>query len=252
MKRNIIFILALVISVDLFSQDLLQGFIKYNVERSYYHELPSGKKELYSTKTYSGTLFYKDKETLYKEISNESLSENQEKRLQDGTITVIPANADITQSIVYKNYEKKEIVYSFSPIQGRLGNFLKDTIRNQNWESTNEEKEINKRKCTKFILKSFFNTDWTAWIDLSVSINEGPWRFYDLPGLLVELIADNKTQKYTLQEIGIGTKLTNKSLFPEEMNTAKIYNKADYEKIEKQKKERIRLILEQNNKQNQQ
>ena len=144
------------------------------------------------------------------------------------------------------------IYYSFSPVQGRLGSFLKDTVREMKWESTVDEKVINKRVCTKFVLKSFFNTNWTAWIDLSLPFSEGPWRFTNLPGLIVELTADNETQKYILMEISMGTKISNETLYPSELKTAKVYNKTEYEKIEKDKKERVRLIMEQNNKQNQQ
>jgi GLPGLI family protein len=251
MKNLTLIILSILIIAKSKGQDTTQGFLKYNVVKNYFHEMPSGKKELYDTKNYSAVLYYKGNEILYKEISGEIKTQNEEKRLSNGGITVIPVDIEKTQSVVYKNYLSNEIVYSFSGVQGRLGNFLKDTIRIQNWESTTNDSLINNRKCTKFYLKSFYNTNWTAWIDLNTPFTDGPWRFSHSPGLIVELISDNDTQKYTLQEINLSTTLENKFLYPEEIKSAKVYNKTDYEKIEKEKKERIRLIMEQNNKQNQ-
>jgi GLPGLI family protein len=251
MKNLTILILSFVIIGKSLGQDTLQGFLKYNVAKNYFHEMPSGKKELYDTKNYSAVLYYKGNEVLYKEISGDIKTQSEEKRLSNGAITVIPVDIEKTQSVVYKNYQSNEITYSFSGVQGRLGNFLKDTLRTQIWESTTNDSIINKRKCTKFYLKSFYNTNWVAWIDLNTPFTDGPWRFSHLPGLIVELVADNDTQKYTLQEIGLGVNLENKELYPEEIKKAKVYNKTDYEKIEKEKKERIRLIMEQNNKQNQ-
>lgn len=251
MKKIILNFIPIIFCFTCYCQDSLQqGYLKYNVEKKYFHQMPSGKKELYDSRNYSASLYYKGNETLYKEFSGEIVSDNQEKRLSNGALSVIPSNAEKTQMVVYKNYDENKITYSFSPIQGRLGNFLFDTIRNQNWESTNEDKIINNRKCTKFVLDSFYNTRWTAWIDLNVPFTEGPWRFLNLPGLVIELVADNETQKFTLQEMGIGVTISNVSLMPDELKTAKIYNKTEYEKIEKDKKERIRLIMEQNNKHN--
>jgi GLPGLI family protein len=220
------------------------------------------KRELFQSKKFNAILYFKNKEILYKEITTEKISEAQPAMLSNGTIT-LTGNEDKVQMIVYKNYEQNKIYYTDNPIAelGRLGSFITDSIRLIYWEGSAEERIINGRRCTKYIAVDTFISPinnrksiskWTAWVDLSVPFSEGPMNFNNLPGLVVQLGSDDDEQSYntqlsfTLQEIGIGSKIDKVTLYPEELEkAARIYTKAEYDKKMKDLVERLRVMSEQ-------
>ncbi|CAM4110996.1 GLPGLI family protein [Gillisia hiemivivida] len=84
-----------------------------------------------------------------------------------------------------------------------LGNQLITTTEElilQNWKATGEEETINGRSCVKLVT-SYRGRDYIAYVDLSVPVNFGPWKFNNFPGLPV-LVKDTENKlSWTLSKI---------------------------------------------------
>lgn len=73
-------------------------------------------------------------------------------------------------------------------IEAYGGNFylVQDTYGKQPWVITSETKNIKGHTCTKATL-SFRGRNWEAWFAQDIPLPYGPWKFYGLPGLIVEV-----------------------------------------------------------------
>lgn len=87
---------------------------------------------------------------------------------------------------VYKN-QKENMLLSEEYIMDRKF-LIKDTLTKFNWKLSNEEQEINGYKCKKAIAGQT-----TAWYCPEIPINDGPYIFWGLPGLIIKLQHQNKT-----------------------------------------------------------
>ena len=63
------------------------------------------------------------------------------------------------------------------------------------WKLINEEKEILSQKCFKAIT-SFRGRNFIAWYTKDIPINDGPYKFSGLPGLILEVYDDNENFHY--------------------------------------------------------
>ena len=70
--------------------------------------------------------------------------------------------------------------------------------RNLGWKLQNERRKIHDFNCQKATI-NLYGREWIAWFTHEIPINDGPYKFYNLPGLIVE-ISDNKNY-YTFQLI---------------------------------------------------
>jgi GLPGLI family protein len=57
------------------------------------------------------------------------------------------------------------------------------------WKIGNETKKIGENNCKK-ATTLFRGRKYTAWFAEGIPINKGPWKFYGLPGLIVEVYDD--------------------------------------------------------------
>lgn len=80
---------------------------------------------------------------------------------------------------------------------------------NFNWQIENEFKEINGYKVQKATV-NVFNRDFVAWFTESISINDGPYKFKGLPGLIVEIYDTNKEHYFCM--VGLENKKMDTSL----------------------------------------
>lgn len=93
----------------------------------------------------------------------------------------------------------KRLVHSFGFIVN--DNFLvKETMPKIPWKTTGNQKVISERKCTEFEV-TFRGRKYNAWVDLTVPFGFGPWKLQDLPGLAIQIIADNGKMKWSLKSI---------------------------------------------------
>lgn len=69
------------------------------------------------------------------------------------------------------------------------------------WKITNETKNVGTYTCTKATLKNFYGRDYIAWFASEIPINSGPYKFRDLPGLILEVYDTNKNLHITVTTI---------------------------------------------------
>ncbi|WP_276875737.1 GLPGLI family protein [Chryseobacterium joostei] len=66
-----------------------------------------------------------------------------------------------------------------------------------NWKITSEKKNIGTLKCQAAILK-YAGRNYKAWFTNDIPVSDGPYKFYGLPGLIVEMEDDKKHYKFEL------------------------------------------------------
>ncbi len=89
---------------------------------------------------------------------------------------------------IYKNYKEKKIVFTdFVPFDSFLYEEDLNTIK---WVIINEKKKFLGYNIQKAVT-NYGGRNWVAWFTPDIPINEGPYKFYGLPGLILE-IRDSK------------------------------------------------------------
>lgn len=85
---------------------------------------------------------------------------------------------------VYKNYEENKL----HVIDNINNNFfiIEENLIPQDWVIYDETMTIEGYKCQKAEC-NWRGRDWIAWFTQEIQINEGPWKFYGLPGLIIKL-----------------------------------------------------------------
>lgn len=100
---------------------------------------------------------------------------------------------------VIKNFEKNNISYYDYIVKD---NFIYEEKPDFNWKITGETKEIGNLKC-QAALVTYAGRDYKAWFTNEIPVFDGPYKFYGLPGLIVE-IEDSKKQ-YTFELVSYKT-----------------------------------------------
>ncbi len=75
-----------------------------------------------------------------------------------------------------------------------------EVLQKLQWISTGAEQLVNRRECIKMVSK-FRGRDYVAYVDLSVPVNFGPWKFNSFPGLPVLIYDTENKLKWTLIKI---------------------------------------------------
>lgn len=79
-----------------------------------------------------------------------------------------------------------------------LNDFFKIESKDEmTWELSSETKTIGNYKLQKATTK-FGDRKWTAWFNTEITLNEGPYKFLGLPGLIFEITDDKQNFKFTL------------------------------------------------------
>lgn len=79
-----------------------------------------------------------------------------------------------------------------------LNDFFKIESKDEmTWELSSETKTIGNYKLQKAATK-FGGRNWTAWFSSEITLNEGPYKFRGLPGLIFEITDDKQNFKFTL------------------------------------------------------
>ncbi|WP_394773290.1 GLPGLI family protein [Flavobacterium sp.] len=122
-----------------------------------------------------------------------------------------------------------------------------DNIKNSNYKITeqlpvmnwklskdNEVKKIDTFICNKAFL-SFRGRNYIAWYTPYVALPFGPWKFYGLPGLILEIYDTNNNYHWTVSKITYPSTKTFDLSVLDKQNTKDITLKGFVEEIEKQK-----------------
>ncbi|MEG1229789.1 MAG: GLPGLI family protein [Flavobacterium sp.] len=81
---------------------------------------------------------------------------------------------------------------------------------NYEWKITSETKKIKNYTCYK-ATTNFRGNNFEVWFTPDIPINAGPWKWYGLPGLIVEATDTDKSEIYLLEKV---EKLTTEIPFP--------------------------------------
>ena len=89
-------------------------------------------------------------------------------------------------TFVYKNYlSKKAKVITQVPGDDYLWTY-EEALPAQQWTVCEEFRIIKDYSCQK-ATTSYMGRDYTAWFTLDIPVPEGPWKFYGLPGMILEV-----------------------------------------------------------------
>lgn len=156
---------------------------------------------------------YSLKKTLYKQIFSEILKDT----------TIIDSNGLVnelksitsSENIIFKDLSKKIFFQEYSVLDSNFS--VKDNLKDFNWELTDEEFIVKGYKCKKAISKTEKNII-KAWYCEDIPINDGPDRFYGLPGFILKI----EIGEYSIIEID------QLKLLDEKINFEKPQNKSKY------------------------
>ena len=133
------------------------------------------------SKFYSYTTFFRDS------IINSMSVAEQENMLLNNSAGLVNFTSKYPQGekyTIYKNYLDSTITHTDKQLMEKMRYI--ETMPKQNWKILSEIKEIAGYKCQKATC-SFRGRNYIAWFTRDIPINEGPWKFNGLPGLIVKV-----------------------------------------------------------------
>lgn len=86
-------------------------------------------------------------------------------------------------------YPQKGEMLCYEETAGELGNYT-EPFSEQSWSISDSIKTVLDYECI-MAETDYHGRHWTAWFTLEIPINNGPWKFCGLPGLILEATADN-------------------------------------------------------------
>ena len=129
-------------------------------------------------------------------------------------------NTDSNLSVSQQHDKIGDICYkdlSENIFKGRVQVFNKayiyeETNSKMSWELKEDQKQIGNYTCQKATVK-FRGRDYEAWFTNSIPVSSGPWKFYGLPGLILEVKDKSNDISFVIDQIKF---LPNeKIIFPE-------------------------------------
>ena len=93
--------------------------------------------------------------------------------------------ADYFPEDVYKTYsENKMTVFYRTPSSGPVLKYTED-LKLMNWSIKNETKTINGYLCQR-ATSTYRGRNWNVWFTMQIPVSDGPWKFFGLPGLILQ------------------------------------------------------------------
>jgi len=101
---------------------------------------------------------------------------------------------------IFKNYPENKI--TVTDLGSQIGGNFKyeDELNNQKWEIKSDTSTVLSYLCQKAIT-TFRGRTYEAWFTTEIPINNGPWKFGGLPGLILKI--SDKKQYFVFECIGI-------------------------------------------------
>ena len=203
MIKYIVVILFLFSSIqNLFCQNTITDSTKYQVIYNFEYQMDSS--DVSSKNSTEMVLMLGKKYSLFQSVNlkyNDSLKKaivNSGADISSGISQLISARKgnrfnykilkSTEQTLVYDHYFSNKFIY-------------KDEER-INWTLTTEKANISGYNCTK-ALTSFAGRNYTAWFTQEIPINDGPYKFKGLPGLIVKI--EDSQAHYTFSLISFET-----------------------------------------------
>ncbi len=209
--KNIIYLLLFILVENPVNGQIANSF-KKTTEFTYDGILINKRKIVTN---YTGVLLLNDTISAW----GEEISKNN-KPINNDSVKQILVNREMA-FVVFKDLKKNQIIFTQKAgfLEDKL-NVFTDTIDMFKWTLLKENKEVNNLKCKKAIC-THRGRKYEAWYTLEIPINNGPWKFGNLPGLIVEITSIDKYISWKL----IGIENTNKKIL-EGLETKETF--ADY------------------------
>ncbi len=135
------------------------------------------------------------------------------------------------KTYIYKNYPQGNITVTDGlSMQDYI---YEDELNAQQWEIKDSTKTILDYPCQMAVC-DFRGREWTAWFTTDIPVNDGPWKFGGLPGLIME--AYDKGSQYMFTIVGL-QKVENEPIyFSETYVGSKRFEKTNRKEFLKAKK----------------
>lgn len=134
-------------------------------------------------------LYYNKGESIYKPMHN--TEKEPDTNQPTSGMKIIMTGSDVC---VYKNQKSKEIISQEYIMDKKF--LITDSMKTSEWVLSDEVKEISNYKCRKAVSK---DGTTTVWYCPDIPVNDGPYLFRGLPGLIMQAEHFNKT--VTVQEL---------------------------------------------------
>jgi GLPGLI family protein len=177
--KKLKWILFLLLITNVFSQSKKYAFARIEYDVFYNTEIPNTKKGILEINLNdNNAVFLLSKSSLKSGITNE----NNEIKLIGKTGDRYMKTASDKKVIRYTENVKDETY------------LINDTIPEFKWEiNHSERKKIGEILCNKATL-TFRGRNYIAWYDMNTPLSFGPWKFNNLPGLILEIY--DETNRY--------------------------------------------------------
>lgn len=175
--KNLIFLLAALNSFGVFAQKEIHSVLEVKYDIYYNTEMPNTKKgTLFIDQTFSKSLFTygSDKSKKVEEINSEN---------------VINIKLKGTKRFNYVDFSLDSIYSKETIIDNDF--IIAEKKLNLKWALINESKTIDSLQVKKALLH-FRGRNYTAWYSEAYPIKFGPWKFQNLPGLIIEIYDETK------------------------------------------------------------
>ncbi|MBS1572943.1 MAG: GLPGLI family protein [Bacteroidetes bacterium] len=175
MKIFFLIICTFFINNNFFSQEKFNISVQYKLSYKIDSSKDEYKKENFILLANSNKGVYQSTTTYVKDSL--LTSKNEEiRKTADGYVT------DNNYYIIIE--PSKSLITHYQPYENSKFSYRNDN--KINWKLINETKEINGIKCKK-ATTHFLGRDWIAWFTEEYSFPLGPYKFYGLPGLIIEI-----------------------------------------------------------------
>lgn len=141
----------------------------------------------------TGALLFNEKEN--KAVYIDQMNDFRKKTDEKPTFTV---NVSGDDDFVYYKQNLNELNYTYELL--KIPYLINDNTLVIDWELTSDKKEIQGLICSK-ATTTFRGRNWTVWYCPQIPVVYGPWKFYGLPGLMMELTEDTNRFAFVLTEI---------------------------------------------------
>ena len=186
---------------------------------------------LHSIVTQPAVLYYKDGQSMY--IHSKGLKGSVMQNLdgspwegKDINTPFMSWYQDTIGAVFYKDYSKKklhfrEFFYSSPYISG-------EDFPTFTWNLSRDNKKIGGYNCYK-ATAHFRGRDYIAWFTMDIPVQDGPWKFWGLPGLILEVYDSLGQIKFIAQSIIYPSKSNIKFVPPQ---NGKIVDLVTYRKVD--------------------
>jgi GLPGLI family protein len=132
----------------------------------------------------------------------------------------------------FKNFSKNTFAeYARMPRYIRNNSQYEENIPVQDWVIKNDTLTVAGFLCQKAMCQ-FRGRNYTAWFTFEIPINNGPWKFGGLPGLILKVYDNDMLYSFEVTKIDYGIKK-----YPIKMHDYKNYKKINREKLLKLQRE---------------